>query len=108
MIDEKLFLLISIIIFAVGVGVFFALLILFQAWFDAMKHLDETHETSCEVPIKSVTNYSCPNCGGYCSEKTLISKTTPEWCYVPDPCYNWKETHRCHMCETLYTLNNGT
>lgn len=57
---------------------------------------------------KSKTNYSCPNCGTYCSDKTLIKESKTEFSYFPDPHYFWTETHKCPNCETIYTINNGT
>ena len=58
--------------------------------------------------IKSTTGYSCPNCGKVCSDKTLISKTEPEFEEYPEPHYTWTEVHKCDKCETKYQLINGT
>ena len=57
---------------------------------------------------ESTTGYSCPNCDAICSDKTLISRTEPEFEEYPDPHYSWDETHKCQKCETLYLLHNGT
>lgn len=58
--------------------------------------------------LKSITGYSCPNCGSICSEKTLKSRTDAEFNEFPHTHYSWKELHVCAMCETEYILNNGT
>jgi hypothetical protein len=61
-----------------------------------------------EKPLKSKTNYSCPNCESICSGKTLIHKTELEFNELPEPYYSWEETHKCQNCETIYIINNGT
>lgn len=65
--------------------------------------------------LKSVTGYSCPNCGAICSTSkavgpgsSFISSTKPEFKMLPDPHYDWVETHQCLKCDTIYTLDNGT
>ena len=58
--------------------------------------------------LKSKTNYSCPNCGAICTDKTEISRTKAEFIEEPDAHYSWKETHKCSKCDTTYELNNGT
>ena len=60
--------------------------------------------------LESKTGYSCPNCGCICSEKSLKSKTEPEFLYYPDvdPHYSWIEIHECVKCETIYKIHNGT
>ena len=64
---------------------------------------------------KSLTGFSCPNCGRYCStgyqksiDNSFISKTQPVFVLEPDPHYTWTETHRCLSCDTIYTLDNST
>lgn len=78
-----------------------------------MTKVSETRESNnantllCAV-IESTTGYSCPNCGVVCSDRTLISRTDPEFEEYPYQHYNWDETHKCQKCETLYLLHNGT
>ena len=61
-----------------------------------------------DEPKKSITGYSCPECGACsCSEITLINKTESIFNEEPDPHYSWTETHKCQKCETIYTLENG-
>ena len=47
--------------------------------------------------LKSETNYSCPNCGSICSEKTLKSRTDAGFNEFPDPHYSWEEVP-CVQC----------
>lgn len=65
-------------------------------------------ETFDNMVVKSITGYSCPNCGAICSQSTFISKTESEFKEEPDPHYDWNEIHKCKKCETTYLLHNGT
>jgi predicted RNA-binding Zn-ribbon protein involved in translation (DUF1610 family) len=56
--------------------------------------------------LKSVTGYSCPNCGAICSDHSFVSATKKEMNHNYN--YSWTETHKCTKCETIYTLENGT
>jgi len=65
--------------------------------------------------IENDVDETCPNCGaepiepeGPDSPGTLIRSTSPrktltDWGIGEE----WTETHRCHVCETVYSFQNG-
>ena len=61
-----------------------------------------------EKVVDSESGYSCPNCGGMISDKTLVERSEPEFVSREEPAYIWYELHKCERCETYYSLQNGT
>jgi hypothetical protein len=75
---------------------------------ELMEQLEIKREFSNEKVVKSITGYTCPNCGAYSSEeKTMIHATNPEFIHEPDPHLSWEEVHKCSKCKTIYHLKNS-
>ena len=83
-----------------GFGLFSPLSIYYILFFIGVTMLEQ-------IILESSTGVTCPNCGTYCSDKTLIAMTEPKFnVSTRYPNYTWTETHQCNMCDTFYTLEN--
>jgi hypothetical protein len=51
--------------------------------------------------------YDCPNCGKFSGEMPIVREVSMFKDY-PDPCYEWREIHKCRKCATVYLIYNGT
>jgi len=60
----------------------------------------------------SIRKSSCPCCGAYPSNDTFLSITEPIFNdgteNNTDPHYSFSETHKCNVCDTVYTFESGT
>jgi len=66
----------------------------------------------CKSSFYQGSPYECPECG--CSppdddENTIYGERHYNYAQSMEfgECYDWEETHTCHICGTVYTFVNG-